>query len=58
MKKFIEDVETLNLRINNVITYIAVDSKGHYSECLNWTILITHNFQSFANVNGKLSTTL
>ena len=54
MKEFIQSVESLDIRIYNLFTYISADPDGTLSSCLNWTIKINYNFQSFANVESSL----
>ena len=54
MKDFIQEVENIQINIQNVITYISIDSDGKLNQCLNWTIYINYDFQSFANVEGSL----
>ena len=49
LKNFIQEVQILKLNINNIITYLKVDSQGELSACLNWTVFIEYNFESFAS---------
>ena len=56
MKNFIQSLETLHFNVNNVITYLSTDDQGKPNKCLNWSISINYNFQSFASVLGTLST--
>ena len=44
----------MHLEIRNIITYISMDEEGQMESCLNWTVHIAYNFESFANVESEL----
>jgi hypothetical protein len=53
-KKFLQGVENMALKIDNLQTYISEVAPGQYADCLNWTIDIGYSLQSLANVESTL----
>lgn len=45
----------MKLEIRSLLTYISATSNGTLDSCLNWTISIDYSFQSYANIESKLS---
>jgi hypothetical protein len=54
-KDFLNGIESMKLDIRNLVTYVSSTPNKSLDSCLNWTITIEYSFQSYANIESKLS---
>ena len=45
----------MELDIRSLVTYVSAGPNKTLDSCLNWTITIEYSFQSYANIEAKLS---
>ena len=55
VKEFLNGIESMKLDIRSLITYVSEGPNKTLDSCLNWTITIDYSFQSYANIEAKLS---